>query len=107
MPSSGVKTCALRSEEHTSELQSHDNLVCRLLLDKNIRITTIRRSPTYSLFLHRGALHRRPRSSPPQYRVLRVILDRALSCPLLPFFFLKLRGPPSLPPFPHPPPPRC
>src|SRR3954466_15574743 len=33
MPSSGVKTCA-RSEEHTSELQSHDNLVCRLLLEK-------------------------------------------------------------------------
>src|SRR6201982_4207036 len=25
----------LRSEEHTSELQSHVNLVCRLLLDKN------------------------------------------------------------------------
>src|SRR5260370_20975629 len=24
-----------RSEEHTSELQSHLNLVCRLLLDKN------------------------------------------------------------------------
>src|SRR3954467_13658048 len=34
MPSSGVQTCALRSEEHTSELQSHDNLVCRLLLEK-------------------------------------------------------------------------
>src|SRR3954467_12686305 len=33
MPSSGVQTCALRSEEHTSELQSHDNLVCRLLLE--------------------------------------------------------------------------
>src|SRR4029434_10131374 len=29
MPSS-----ALRSEEHTSELQSHLNLVCRLLLEK-------------------------------------------------------------------------
>src|SRR3954464_14895151 len=29
----GVQTCALRSEEHTSELQSHDNLVCRLLLE--------------------------------------------------------------------------
>src|SRR5260370_12831430 len=31
-----------RSEEHTSELQSHLNLVCRLLLEKkkkNIRIT--------------------------------------------------------------------
>src|SRR3954465_3541566 len=25
----------IRSEEHTSELQSHDNLVCRLLLEKN------------------------------------------------------------------------
>src|SRR3989454_2459195 len=28
----GVQTCALRSEEHTSELQSPCNLVCRLLL---------------------------------------------------------------------------
>src|SRR3954466_6099839 len=37
MPSSGVQTCALRSEEHTSELQSHDNLVCRLLLEKQHR----------------------------------------------------------------------
>src|SRR5438477_9238500 len=26
---------ATRSEEHTSELQSHVNLVCRLLLEKN------------------------------------------------------------------------
>src|SRR5260370_9119153 len=32
----GIETCALpiRSEEHTSELQSHLNLVCRLLLEK-------------------------------------------------------------------------
>src|SRR5438477_8128817 len=27
-------TAVLRSEEHTSELQSHVNLVCRLLLEK-------------------------------------------------------------------------
>src|SRR5438034_11794744 len=27
-------TCASRSEEHTSELQSHSDLVCRLLLEK-------------------------------------------------------------------------
>src|SRR5436190_10945239 len=27
-------TCWLRSEEHTSELQSHSDLVCRLLLEK-------------------------------------------------------------------------
>src|SRR5207237_3558862 len=30
-----VLTLLLRSEEHTSELQSHLNLVCRLLLEKN------------------------------------------------------------------------
>src|SRR5690242_21511608 len=29
---------ALRSEEHTSELQSHVNLVCRLLLEKKKKI---------------------------------------------------------------------
>src|SRR5690242_21165248 len=27
-------SCSTRSEEHTSELQSHVNLVCRLLLEK-------------------------------------------------------------------------
>src|SRR5260370_15153263 len=32
-------TGALRSEEHTSELQSHLNLVCRLLLEKKNTIT--------------------------------------------------------------------
>src|SRR5438477_5053975 len=30
----GEKNSQLRSEEHTSELQSHVNLVCRLLLEK-------------------------------------------------------------------------
>src|SRR5205085_12509052 len=29
-----VHRCRLRSEEHTSELQSQSNLVCRLLLEK-------------------------------------------------------------------------
>src|SRR3954467_5084175 len=49
-------TRSSRSEEHTSELQSHDNLVCRLLLEKKkttqhttyIIIKTIRRRPTTS-----------------------------------------------------------
>src|SRR5260370_3091508 len=31
---SPAKTMSVRSEEHTSELQSHLNLVCRLLLEK-------------------------------------------------------------------------
>src|SRR5256886_7769883 len=30
----------LRSEEHTSELQSQSNLVCRLLLEKNTSVST-------------------------------------------------------------------
>src|SRR5207237_10602600 len=33
-PLAGLAVRALRSEEHTSELQSHLNLVCRLLLEK-------------------------------------------------------------------------
>src|SRR5690606_41272526 len=31
---SGAGAAAMRSEEHTSELQSRENLVCRLLLEK-------------------------------------------------------------------------
>src|SRR5260221_2767334 len=35
-----------RSEEHTSELQSHSDLVCRLLLEKKQReLTSLRRDP--------------------------------------------------------------
>src|SRR5467141_5404307 len=34
LPPSSMQPCRLRSEEHTSELQSHLNLVCRLLLEK-------------------------------------------------------------------------
>src|SRR2546430_12524814 len=34
-PSAGWICRTVRSEEHTSELQSQSNLVCRLLLEKN------------------------------------------------------------------------
>src|SRR5260370_8811129 len=40
-----------RSEEHTSELQSHLNIVCRLLLEK--------KKPKYTHYAHRIALHER------------------------------------------------
>src|SRR5438034_9832104 len=33
------RTSPVRSEEHTSELQSHSDLVCRLLLEKKKRTT--------------------------------------------------------------------
>src|SRR5256885_10176885 len=36
-----LKTQRLRSEEHTSELQSPCNLVCRLLLEKKKKITNL------------------------------------------------------------------
>src|SRR5947208_5682732 len=37
---------ALRSEEHTSELQSPDHLVCRLLLEKKKKTTSRDRNAT-------------------------------------------------------------
>src|SRR2546427_3778186 len=39
---------AERSEEHTSELQSQSNLVCRLLLEKKKKSTFIRPTGPYS-----------------------------------------------------------
>src|SRR5256886_17199226 len=41
------RTSARRSEEHTSELQSQSNLVCRLLLEKKKKLTT----PLYPMLL--------------------------------------------------------
>src|SRR2546430_6036563 len=38
-----------RSEEHTSELQSQSNLVCRLLLEKKKKNQTLLSSPTDNL----------------------------------------------------------
>src|SRR5258708_24687075 len=45
------RTDGSRSEEHTSELQSPDHLVCRLLLEKkkiNVKYTYIRKQTTYT-----------------------------------------------------------
>src|SRR5437667_2217197 len=41
-----------RSEEHTSELQSHHDLVCRLLLEKKKKATTRRLERSRSWALH-------------------------------------------------------
>src|SRR2546427_2415428 len=37
----------MRSEEHTSELQSQSNLVCRLLLEKKKKTNTLSTTPTF------------------------------------------------------------
>src|SRR5437588_4404831 len=38
-PAFATAVCRYRSEEHTSELQSHSDLVCRLLLEKKKKKT--------------------------------------------------------------------
>src|SRR3954464_3214692 len=100
MPSSGCQTCA-RSEEHTSELQSHDNLVCRLLLEKKQRTTGMKRratiptmdptdmpyAPQRSRARARGSARR---EAGPWIRV-------RISC----FFFLMIRRPPRSTLFPY------
>src|SRR3954466_16435493 len=49
----------IRSEEHTSELQSHDNLVCRLLLEKkkNPHERRLTRDATHPARLPRTSRH--------------------------------------------------
>src|SRR3954462_3637986 len=65
MPSSGFQTCALRSEEHTSELQSHDNIVCRLLLEKISESPILRDSTTSGcMFTHLSVRIRAASPSP-------------------------------------------
>src|SRR5256885_10948358 len=50
-----------RSEEHTSELQSPCNLVCRLLLEKKKRkcVANSTPKPRIPITLHSGQLHQR------------------------------------------------
>src|SRR3954465_9004890 len=91
-----------RSEEHTSELQSHDNLVCRLLLEKKKKIHPVAvqflvppASPPLSCARPRragmsGAARARPEG----------LRRPGRSC--LPFFFfLKGGAPRDIPFFPH------
>src|SRR4051795_1305369 len=92
----------VRSEEHTSELQSHSHLVCRLLLEKkNKKIEEEKdtsqnaqhiknwRSPHHCIVIP-------PTCSPRTHAFL-------LHSPIFVFFFfLNDRAPPEFPPFPPP-----
>src|SRR5690242_21219084 len=54
----GGEAVRLRSEEHTSELQSHVTLVCRLLLEKKKQPRSLRQSPVAgSTYLSSAVLH--------------------------------------------------
>src|SRR5260370_15493910 len=53
-----------RSEEHTSELQSHLNLVCRLLLEKKTWLTSFHRRAAHHQALKARTPPRRPGVNP-------------------------------------------
>src|SRR3954449_7586789 len=100
MPSSACKTCA-RSEEHTSELQSHSPLVCRLLLEK--------KKTSNNLNTQRHETAPDPSKPPPRRpSPLTVPCTEPLQPappsarhPCLFFFFLMIRRPPRSTLFPY------
>src|SRR2546430_10616721 len=52
-PSSSPRCCRFRrSEEHTSELQSQSNLVCRLLLEKKKKKSSTHETYSTHILLH-------------------------------------------------------
>src|SRR3954466_2549481 len=72
----------IRSEEHTSELQSHDNLVCRLLLEKK------HRSSTTEPRVPRTPKKREERADVPR--------DKTANLPPQVFFFFNNPAPPEI-----------
>src|SRR3982750_186857 len=88
-----------RSEEHTSELQSPDHLVCRLLLEKK---KAAKPSPTTA---SRPSQHSPPPPPPPRPRKtprrrLPRPVRRLAHQRLPPWFFFNERGPPKIYPLP-------
>src|SRR3954466_14512300 len=95
-----------RSEEHTSELQSHDNLVCRLLLEKNThRRAPPRRGGGTPRYFPRLDAPRAARRHSAQRLSARFASSWAGSAKCFFFFFLSERRPPKSSPFPPRPPP--
>src|SRR6202040_1759516 len=91
----------MRSEEHTSELQSHVNLVCRLLLEKKKETTG------YCVVWRLGSLESSSQHSSAGWlpdcqvdRPLRPLRSRCVSYVFVFFFFLNDPGPPEIYPFP-------
>src|ERR1022692_610002 len=93
----------LRSEEHTSELQSPCNLVCRLLLEKKKKTTKI-----HILTLNHHVTRERdvdePAGSPspePLLPLMHVLSALMLLSFFFFFFFLMIRRPPRSTLFPY------
>src|SRR4029434_9240517 len=92
----------VRSEEHTSELQSHLNLVCRLLLEKKdcsfqcAHVLDVLR--THAGMVHRAGLLVRGAGAG---TAARQCTTQTLCCTLAIFFFLMIRRPPRSTLFPY------
>src|ERR1022692_2302612 len=91
-----------RSEEHTSELQSPCNLVCRLLLEKKKKLVVACPSVHPETLVHVGPLRETERpgdalSARPDQGNSKV--QRRSN--LFRVFFFKIRGPPRYSPFSH------
>src|SRR4029434_7508615 len=90
-----------RSEEHTSELQSHLNLVCRLLLEKN----TNTQSNTHNTSHHTPPVHSDTltHAHTDDHCVSRMYAHCSLLflTPHVFFFFLRIRRPPRSTLFPY------
>src|SRR3989344_2542398 len=92
----------VRSEEHTSELQSHVNLVCRLLLEK--KSSDSPRSPMISSPrpIIRNRLSVFSNGSKPGFNCLRNKLGKARTSVLFRLFLLPADAPQKLNPPPPP-----
>src|SRR4029434_4453698 len=92
----------VRSEEHTSELQSHLNLVCRLLLEKIKVCVCVLRSIMYDTeFCCAGVRCRGVWSRAVSCVELSTLLRRfCVLCGYI-FFFLMIGRPPRPTPFPY------
>src|SRR5215216_2021144 len=80
-----------RSAEHTSELQSPDHLVCRLLLEKKKQVSTHSSTCTQPP----------PHENSTQQKTWPTYSTGASQTPQLPFFFLMIRRPPRSTLFPY------
>src|SRR5476649_2242654 len=83
----------IRSEEHTSELQSHSDLVCRLLLEKKKRCYRETEAVRKPLLKDRNSVKR--------YRIALPLFDPAAVPWTYFFFFLMIRRPPRSTLFPY------
>src|SRR5260370_8269640 len=57
-PAGHARRASSRSEEHTSELQSHLNLVCRLLLEKKKKHRVVSSTTMYHIHIYNRVMSR-------------------------------------------------